>query len=224
MAKFCTNCGNEVKDGMAFCSGCGTKVSETVPTIHIEDSKVDNKEATMEQVAVQQSTSNQTITQEVIYNQQPQQQMQSQHTVVQSNPVQQQTTTVQAKVEDTYGIVSVGLYFGMMFLFSIPIIGWLICLIVAFAPKRQSLKNYARASLLWLIIGLGLATLGFALFSMLGNMVSGFISDATGGSGLGELFGQLGDLSSMTEQLGDLSSMTEQLGDLSAMAEPYNGY
>ena len=139
----------------------------------------------------------------------------------QPNLVQQQPATVQAKVEDKYGIVSVGLYFGMMFLFSIPIIGWLICLIVAFVPKRQSLKNYARATLIWLIIGLGLAALGFAIFSMLGNVVNGFISDATGGSGIGELFGQFGELSSMTEQFGDLSNMTEQFGDLSNMAEQF---
>ncbi|ETI69129.1 YARHG domain-containing protein [Neobacillus vireti] len=26
MAKFCTNCGNELKDGQVFCTGCGTKV------------------------------------------------------------------------------------------------------------------------------------------------------------------------------------------------------
>jgi len=214
MAKFCTNCGSEVKDGIAFCSECGTKVAENVSTVHSENSNVDNKESTMEQVAGQQPPSKQNVTQETIYNQQQQK-------VVQPNQVQQQPATVQAKVEDKYGIVSVGLYFGMMFLFSIPIIGWLICLIVAFVPKRQSLKNYARATLIWLIIGLGLAALGFAIFSMLGNVVNGFISDATGGSGIGELFGQFGELSSMTEQFGDLSNMTEQFGDLSNMAEQF---
>ena len=190
MAKFCTNCGSEVKDGIAFCSGCGTKVAENVSTVHSENGVGE----------------------------------QSQQKVVQPNLVQQQPSTVQDKVEDKYGIVSVGLYFGMMFLFSIPIIGWLICLIVAFVPKRQSLKNYARATLIWLIIGLGLAALGFAIFSMLGNVVNGFISDATGGSGVGELFGQFGDLSSMTEQFGDLSNMAEQFGDLSGMTEQYGGY
>ena len=55
-------------------------------------------------------------------------------------------------------------------------------------------------------------------------MVNGFINDATGGSGVGELFGQFGDLSSMTEQFGDLSNMAEQFGDLSGMAEQYGGY
>ena len=66
MAKFCTNCGSEVKDGMMFCSGCGTKVVENVSMVHSENSNVDNKESTMEQVAVQQPPSKQNVTQETI--------------------------------------------------------------------------------------------------------------------------------------------------------------
>jgi hypothetical protein len=30
MAKFCNNCGNELKEGIAFCENCGTKIQENI--------------------------------------------------------------------------------------------------------------------------------------------------------------------------------------------------
>ncbi len=41
-----------------------------------------------------------------------------------------------------------------MFLYQIPVIGWLTCLILCFAPKKHSLRHYSRAVLIWGLIGL----------------------------------------------------------------------
>lgn len=64
------------------------------------------------------------------------------------------TVIVPAEVPAKNGIVSTGTFFGLMFLYQIPVIGWLTCLILCFAPKKHSLRHYSRAVLIWALIGL----------------------------------------------------------------------
>ena len=62
--------------------------------------------------------------------------------------------------------VGVGTYFWLTVLFSIPVIGLLACLLVSFVPRRKSLKNFGRASLIRLLLGillLGIMLLTFRL-------------------------------------------------------------
>ena len=51
-------------------------------------------------------------------------------------------------------IVSTPAFLGYMILFGIPIIGFIACIIMSFAPKRKNLKNYARATLIKSCIGM----------------------------------------------------------------------
>ena len=44
-------------------------------------------------------------------------------------------------------------FFGMMLLFMLPIVGQIAMLITAFAPSNKNIKSFARAYLIWLIIG-----------------------------------------------------------------------
>ena len=63
-------------------------------------------------------------------------------------------------------VVGVGAYFWLTVLFSIPVIGLLACLLVCFVPRRKSLKNFGRASLIRLLLGLlllGITGLAFRL-------------------------------------------------------------
>lgn len=43
--------------------------------------------------------------------------------------------------------------FGLMALFAVPIIGWIAGIVFMFAPKRKSLKNFARATMAWALVG-----------------------------------------------------------------------
>lgn len=77
-------------------------------------------------------------------------------------------------------VVSTGAFFGLNLLFSLPAIGWIICLVMAFAPQNQNIKNFARSKLIWIAIGIVvgiIAGVAFsALFSELGSDASSYFS------------------------------------------------
>lgn len=71
------------------------------------------------------------------------------------------------KPEGKFAPVSVGTFFLYLILFSIPVVNLITCIILCFAPKRQNLKNFARASLIVFIIELIVAALiVFGLISL----------------------------------------------------------
>lgn len=77
-------------------------------------------------------------------------------------------------------VVSTGAFFGLNLLFSLPAIGWIICLVMAFAPQNQNIKNFARSKLIWIAIGIILGIIAgvafSALFKELGNDMNGYFS------------------------------------------------
>ncbi len=56
-----------------------------------------------------------------------------------------------------YGVMGVGAYFGCMLLFCIPVIGWVACVVMAFSGANQNRKNFARAMLIFIVIGIALS-------------------------------------------------------------------
>ncbi len=101
---------------------------------------------------------------------------------------QQVYTAPPAKTDGSGEVVSTGTFFGTIFLFKIPIIGFLACIIMCFAPKKKSLKNYAKAHLIWAIIGLVIGVLLIIGLIALGNSILNYIKEAIN-SGLGDLSG-----------------------------------
>lgn len=81
-----------------------------------------------------------------------------------------------------YGVVGTGAFFGLMFLFMIPVVGWIVCLIMAFASKNENKKHFARAMLIWVLISLVLCVGMFFLFSWIGKVLMDYINEATGGA------------------------------------------
>jgi hypothetical protein len=83
-------------------------------------------------------------------------------------------------------VIGTGGFIGMMLLFSIPIIGWLACVIMAFVPKNKNRRNFARAMLVFLVIGLVLAVLCYFVFTWVWEIVveyaQDYVSEATGGA------------------------------------------
>ena len=68
-------------------------------------------------------------------------------------------------------VVSTGAFFGLNLLFSLPAIGWIICLVMAFAPQNQNIKNFARAKLIWIAIGIILGIIAGVILSALFNEI-----------------------------------------------------
>ena len=139
MAKFCTECGSEIRNGIAFCTNCGAKVEQGIPT---------------PQVMPEMQPSTRPVPQPA------------------APPVPQYTPAPQAKAEiPADKTVSTGTFIGLMFLFSLPILGWLICLIIAFASKNKNIKHFARAMLIWLIIALVVGVLiGLAINALINSI------------------------------------------------------
>lgn len=165
MAKLCTNCGREIAEGVAFCTECGTKApAEAAATTEIKNEPP--KTAPLKQT-----------------NTPP----------IQPQPAYQQPApAVDAPPAGKYGVVGTGYFFGMMFLYAIPVIGWLVCLITTLAAKNENKKHFAKAMLIWLIIGLVLAVVGYFVFRWLGGMLTDYIN--------AEFGGQFGDLQELLEQ------------------------
>ena len=146
MAKFCTECGAELRDGIAFCTTCGAKAEQDIPT---------------PQVMPEMQPATRPVPQRT------------------APPAPQYVPVSQPKAEiPADKTVSTGTFFGLMFLFSLPILGWLICLIMAFASKNKNIKHFARTMLIWLIIALVIGALvGLAVNALL-NSVTPYLEEA----------------------------------------------
>ena len=92
----------------------------------------------------------------------------------------------------TQGVISIGGFVGMLILFSIPIIGWIICIIVSIAAKNRNRRNFARAMLIITIIMIVISVILYFVVGWIWEMflgtIQGYIDDFTGG-----LFPDFGD-------------------------------
>lgn len=86
----------------------------------------------------------------------------------------------------------------MIFVYAIPVVGWLACLISAFASKNENKKHFAKAMLMWLIIGLLLSVAAYFVCRWLGGMLTDYIN--------AEFGGQFGDLKELLEQFNQFQS------------------
>lgn len=142
-----------------------------------------------------------------------------------SEPVQQPTEAPNAAQTFTPmdRVVGTGAFFGLEFLFTLPIIGFICTIIFSFAPKNQSLKHYARAKMIWAIIGLVLSVIliltAVIFFQALPDMISeelGIeVEDLEAVADIVEEFGGIGELSGIVSQIGDLGEMANAFGQIS---------
>lgn len=97
-------------------------------------------------------------------------------------------------------VVSLWVYFGLLLLFSLPVIGWISCIVFSFAPKSKNIKNFARAVLIIMVISILITIL---LVSVVGAFVMNFADE----------FGQdiLKEFGYATEQLHQQADVAKQL-------------
>ena len=118
-------------------------------------------------------------------------------------PVQsvQQTTAAQPvqQVPLADGTVGTGYFFGMMLVYAIPIVGWIACILTALKGKHQTKKNFAKAMMIWLIIGLVLSLITGAVITWLGTLLVDYINEMA----VAELgtTGEIGEFQDLLNQL-----------------------
>lgn len=237
MAQFCTECGNLLEDGASFCTGCGAKVAAQASVVTPEEAvpPVVQEEVTVATEPIQQPVMQMEEVTPPPVQQAPQQQVQYAPPVA---PVPQQPAQpVTPKTEDVppkgkYAVAGTGAYFGFMFLFGIPVIGWLVCFICAFAMNNKNLKNYAKSRVIWFFIKAVFWVGIYFLLRWVGNMIMDFIGGVLESEfgGLSDLFEQvkglsdgLGELGELSDGLGELGNLSESLGNLEGLTEGMEG-
>lgn len=124
---FCPKCGTEVSDDKAFCPECGNPLKSQAQQ---------NSGAQQAAGAQQASGGQQTAGAQNGARPHPQVQFQS-DTVV---------------LPDEYKPISMWGYFGYEILFSIPIVGFIVLIVLSINGKNQNVKNFARSYFCFTII------------------------------------------------------------------------
>ena len=201
MANTCMKCGTGLRDGAAFCTQCGTRVASAIPSrpaVNPDPAQQRSRRA------VSQTT--QRITPQPI--QRPVSQTVSQTAVFSARHEGTQHTAKKPAAQ----IVGTGAFFGFLFLFSIPVIGWLICIMMAFTHKNPNVRHFSRAILIWLIIALIISFLVGLAINALIQSATPYIEQITA-AGTEELNGLI-----ESGSLNEILSEIEKLLPLSAPA------
>ncbi|MBQ7903405.1 MAG: zinc-ribbon domain-containing protein [Oscillospiraceae bacterium] len=139
MAKFCGQCGSELKENAAFCGECGAKVVQQVEEI--------SRPAPQKPVYAQPEPRPQPV--QPIQRPAPQPPAYTQK----DEEEQPKRNLFDKKTDDNMSeTVKTGFYFWMSFLYAIPVIGWVICLFNALINKNKSKRNHARATVLTVVV------------------------------------------------------------------------
>ena len=110
----------------------------------------------------------------------------------------EQTAPIQ-KAEQIEQKVGFWEFLGLIVLFAIPVVGFIAAIVFLFAPKRKSLKNFAGATLTWLIVRAIAALISIVIaVTVIGGMLIPTINDALGTEfqDFGEAFGIISGIAS----------------------------
>ncbi len=153
-ATFCTVCGAKIEEGSGFCTQCGAKIEQNTQDTYVAP------EAQQFQPA-----------------QQPQ-------PVPQPQPQPQPPQFAQSNINQPpvtgsmYEPVSTGAFFGTILLLSIPLVGFIYCIVCAFGGCRKvNMRNFCRAQLIWILVGLVLSIIGCVLVYLLAMSAGGSINE-----------------------------------------------
>ena len=166
---FCTECGANVAEEKRFCTECGNpmvaarqSVQESAQTEAVRTEAVRTEAVRTEAVHVETARAATPV-------------------VAPSVTAPVQITATDAREQQPprispYAVMSVGGYVGSAIFMSIPVIGWLICIIWACGGcKNRNRRNYARATLVFLVIGAVFALGAYLLMDWLMGLIVGYI-------------------------------------------------
>ena len=133
---FCPKCGTEVSDDKAFCPECGNPLK----------SQAQQASGGQQTAGAQQASGGQ----QTAGAQQSWQATGAQNGARPHPQVQFQSDTV--VLPDEYKPISMWGYFGYEILFSIPIVGFIVLIVLSINGKNQNVKNFARSYFCFTII------------------------------------------------------------------------
>ena len=133
---FCPKCGTEVSDDKAFCPECGNPLK----------SQAQQASGAQQAAGAQQASEGQ----QTAEAQQSWQATGAQSGARPHPQVQFQSDTV--VLPDEYKPISRWGYFGYEILFSIPIVGFIVLIVLSINGKNQNVKNFARSYFCFTII------------------------------------------------------------------------
>ncbi len=96
-------------------------------------------------------------------------------------PTQQSNANTRPADDSSEKIASTGAFFGMQFLFALPFIGWIVCIVMAFSDINPNLKNYARSKLIWIVIEFIMTIALLSWMHRIADAAVRFISAGAGG-------------------------------------------
>lgn len=67
--------------------------------------------------------------------------------------------------------VSTAYYFWMMLLFTVPVVGLIVCLVTAFSGEDASRKNFSRAVLIWILVAIVLSIIVAIAIAAVGGSI-----------------------------------------------------
>ena len=164
MARFCTECGTEIRQGVAFCTECGNRVPVEPESTAVEAPSGSSMTAMEEPREMPRP---QSPRQPEEFQNNPRQWTPPAPAPTPAPPAPVRTPPAPAENQT----VSTGAYFGLMLLFALPVVGFISCIIFSFAPQNPNLKHFARANLIWAIIGLVLGAILVGGLFLLGGTV-----------------------------------------------------
>ncbi len=166
MAKFCTNCGKEIPEGVAFCTECGTKAPETQAKATVSEQPVKVEEQKVPEMVPPVAVRTQQASPQQHPYGQPHQ------------PITQPRELTDSDVKGTkYEPISAWGFIGIMLLMCIPIVGLILTIVWACGGCRKLCKrSLARATIIMAVIGIIIGI----IFALVGGALINSLFDKAG--------------------------------------------
>lgn len=126
MARYCTNCGHELPEGKSVCPECGFPAAEETPLPQGPEEGMAPPPQAPQPPRIEAEA--------------PKQQPNAAPVYVTAAPPESPP-------------VSTGGFFGLEFLYKIPLVSFICSIVLSIAPKNKNVRHHAQAKLIWKIVG-----------------------------------------------------------------------
>ena len=186
---FCTECGTNVPDDVKFCTSCGKPI-KAVPKMDAAAQEAAARPSAAAYslppgrvAAAYSPPPGQTA---AAYSPPPGQAAAAYSpppvpaAVTYGSPPGQAAADTTPLAGSRYAVMSTGAFILLSILFAIPLIGQIACIIMAFGAKNLNRRNFARATLIFMIIGLVISVVLYFVGRWVLEAAASYLSEAGG--------------------------------------------